>query len=215
MKRVGGFLIILGIALIVYSMMADVSVAGLGERRISNLGLMHDRLINLIFGGFVFLVGLVMRILGVKIGRGAVGVLDAIDDADGEKIWMVSAFSILMTGVLWSTLTAHIWGPPLMLMFFGVVFWFVLVRSSNAFRGMKFAAAGGLVFTIGLMAWHVLSVMLNYINLFTFLFVESMGDYLNTPSIYFGIFVFYVVPTICLLIAYIYISKRGRVVLIK
>mgnify|MGYP000911705446 CR=1 FL=1 len=69
MKRISTAIMLVGIAMLILALGSDVAVDGMGGRRITNNGLMHDRLVNIILSVTLILGGLLLKLFGEKLSE--------------------------------------------------------------------------------------------------------------------------------------------------
>jgi hypothetical protein len=207
MKRLSGLMMLIGIFVVVYSMMGDVSVASYGGERVTNLGLMHDRMINLVLGGFIFICGLLLRMFGEKLIEPE-SLWDSIENSPRRRFIEVVLLAVISAWIAWSILIVHTLNSSLFLMVIGVGVAVKLFRARDFNLVAKKLAVALAVVSLGMMLFHILSMFGGWANYFTMLFIMSIAPYLSSPSILVGLIFFYVLPIAVSTVLYLYFRKR-------
>ncbi len=209
MKRVSGLLMLSGALLVGYAITADISVVGFGGGRVSNMGLMHDRLVNTILGGLILVCGILLRLFGSQVIQNSDGFLAEFENASSEKIRLVALYSFVLAIIFWAVFFGHIWRSPVALIVLSLVISYYLFRASDTAFAIKRLALIASVFSLALLCFHVLAVPFNFTGILTMMVIESIVDYLDTSSIFFGVLVFYVIPALLSLGLYFYFAKKN------
>lgn len=106
MKRTSTAMMLVGIVMLILALGSDVAVDGMGGRRITNNGLMHDRLVNIILSVTLILGGLLLKLFGEKLSGPYLQAIDQLPTSEYFARWVTA---ILSSACVWVLLLMYLW----------------------------------------------------------------------------------------------------------
>ncbi|KAB2905968.1 MAG: hypothetical protein F9K35_01430 [Burkholderiaceae bacterium] len=167
MKRVSTAIMLVGIVMLVLALGSDVAVDGMGGRRITNVGLMHDRLVNTILSVSVILGGLLLKVFGKNLGADGEGYLQAIDRLPRSEYGARLLTTVLASACVWVLVLMYLWPTTIAgALLMGAIGWFTfLPQATYAVIGRVWLAT--LLLAGAVLAWHVVAIATSWINFLT------------------------------------------------
>lgn len=167
MKRLATAVMLIGLAMLIHALSSDIAVDGLGGRRIANVGLMHDRMVNTILGGVVILGGLLVRIFGGNLAGSEGGYVKAIDQLPAAEFWIRLITTILAAACVWLLVMMYLWPTTLaMTVVVGAIGWYTF-QPQTTYGLIKKVWFAVLLLALILTAWHVIAMVTQWINFLT------------------------------------------------
>ncbi|CAB5723372.1 Uncharacterised protein [Delftia tsuruhatensis] len=164
MKRVSTAIMLVGIVMLILALGSDVAVDGMGGRRITNNGLMHDRLVNIILGVTLILGGLLLKLFGEKLSG---PYLQAIDQLPASEYFARWATAILSSACVWVLLLMYLWPTTsVAAALFAAMAWCSFLPPAT-YKVLKRVWMGTLLLAVGMAAWHLIALFSTGVNALT------------------------------------------------
>ena len=164
MKRVSTVIMLAGIVMLLLALGSDVAVDGMGGRRITNNGLMHDRLVNIILSVALILGGLLLKMLGGNLSGPYLQAIDQLPKAEYFARW---ATAILACACVWVLVVMYLWPTKIAgVLLLGAIGWATfLPQATHTAIGRVWLAV--VLLASGVLAWHVIAITTSWINYLT------------------------------------------------
>ncbi len=173
MKRLAIAVMLIGVAVLIYALSSDIAVDGIGGRRIANVGLMHDRMVNIVLSGFVILGGLLLRIFGANMAASDGGYVKAIDDLPIAEFRDRLITTILAAACAWLLLVMYVW-PTTLAMFIvaGAIGWYTF-QPQATYSLIKKVWLAVMLLALILAVWHAVAILTQWINFLTLALISE------------------------------------------
>jgi hypothetical protein len=180
---------LLGLVVLIQALNSDIAVTVYGGREVTNVGLMHDRLVMMILSGFIFFGGLLLRMFGDSLGADGSGYLLAIDKLSRKDYWLRITSAILVSGCVWVVLIMYCWFSILSYgLLLAAVSW-VVFQPNGTYSQLRRVWLATLVLAAALAAFHVFSFAADWITYLTkVVYLFGVDILRNTkPAIVLGV----------------------------
>lgn len=170
MKRISTAIMLVGIVMLILALGSDVAVDGMGGRRITNNGLMHDRLVNIILSVALILGGLLLKMFGERLSVPYLEVIDLLPKSEYFARW---ATAILCAACVWVLVLMYLWPTTLVAAaLLGVMAWCSFLPTAT-YTVLKRVWSGTLVLALGMTAWHAIALSVPWINSMTLMLISK------------------------------------------
>lgn len=170
MKRVSTAIMLVGVVMLILALGSDVAVDGMGGRRITNNGLMHDRLVNIILSVTLILGGLLLKLFGEKLSGPYLQAIDQLPTSEYFARWVTA---ILSSACVWVLVLMYLWPTTLMAaVLLGVVAWCSFLPKAT-YTVLKRVWSGTLVLALGMATWHAIALSVPWINAMTLMLISK------------------------------------------
>lgn len=170
MKRVSTAIMLVGIVMLILALGSDVAVDGMGGRRITNNGLIHDRLVNIILSVTLILGGLLLKLFGEKLSG---PYLQAIDQLPASEYFARWTTAILSSACVWVLVLMYLWPTTLVAaVLLGVGAWCSFLPKAT-YTVLKQVWSGTLVLALGMATWHAIALSVPWINAMTLMLISK------------------------------------------
>lgn len=164
MKRISTAIMLVGIVMLILALGSDVAVDGMGGRRITNNGLMHDRLVNIILSVTLILGGLLLKLFGEKLSG---PYLQAIDQLPASEYFARWATAILSSACVWVLLLMYLWPKTsVAAALFAAMAWCSFLPQAT-YKVAKRVWIGTLFLAVGMATWHLIALFSTGVNALT------------------------------------------------
>lgn len=164
MKRVSTAIMLVGIVMLILALGSDVAVDGMGGRRITNNGLMHDRLVNIILSVTLILGGLLLKLFGEKLSG---PYLQAIDQLPASEYFARWATAILSSACVWVLLLMYLWPKTsVAAALLAAMAWCSFLPQAT-YKVLKRVWIGTLLLAVGMATWHLIALFSTGVNALT------------------------------------------------
>lgn len=181
MKRVSTAIMLVGIVMLILALGSDVAVDGMGGRLITNNGLMHDRLVNIILSVTLILGGLLLKLFG---GRLAGPYLQAIDQLPKSENFARCATAMLSSACVWVLVLMYLWPTNLVAaVLLGVMAWCSFLPMAT-YKVLKWVWGGTLVLALGMATWHAVALSIPWINVLTLKLISKSVPLIGTGRLF-------------------------------
>ncbi len=165
MKRISTAMILIGLMMLIIALNSDVAVDTYGRKRVSNMGLMHEQLINTILSISLMMGGLLIKIFGKHMGD--VGYLQFIDQLPKGELLARLMTAVLATACGWILVVMYFW-PTMtagVLLFAGFTYACFLPQAT--YPVIKKVWLGVMLLATGTLIWHGIAITTAWINRLT------------------------------------------------
>ena len=170
MKRVSTAIMLVGIVMLILALGSDVAVDGMGGRRITNYGLMHDRLVNIILSVTLILGGLLLKMFGERLSGPYLQAIDRLPRGEYFARW---ATAMLASACVWMLVVMYIWPTTMVgIALLAVVAWCSFLPQAT-YAVLKRVWSVALVLAVGMAIWHVVAVFMPWINVLTLRLIDD------------------------------------------
>lgn len=160
MKRISTAIMLAGIVMLILALGSDVAVDGMGGRRITNNGLMHDRLVKVILSVTLILGGLLLKLFGDKLSGPYLQAIDQLPASEYFARWATAILSSLWPTTLVATALL------------GVMTWCSFLPKAT-YTVLKRVWSGTLVLALGMTVWHAIALSVPWINSMTLMLISK------------------------------------------
>ena len=164
MKRVSTAIMLVGIVMLILALGSDVAVDGMGGRRITNNGLMHDRLVNIILSVTLILGGLLLKLFGEKLSG---PYLQAIDQLPASEYFARWATAILSSACVWVLLLMYLWPKTSVAAALLAAMALCSFLPQATYTVLKRVWIGTLLLAVGMATWHLIALFSTGVNALT------------------------------------------------
>lgn len=170
MKRISTAIMLVGIVMLILALGSDVAVDGMGGRRITNNGLMHDRLVNIILSVTLILGGLLLKLFGEKLSGPYLQAIDQLPTSEYFARWVTA---ILSSACVWVLVLMYLWPTTLVAAaLLGVMAWCSFLPRAT-YTVLKRVWVGTLVLALGMATWHAIALSVPWINAMTLMLISK------------------------------------------
>lgn len=170
MKRVSTAIMFIGIAMLIWALGNDVSVEGMRGSRVINSGLMHDRLVNIILSLAVALCGLLLKIFGAHLNT---GYWHAIDQLPRAEYFARIVTILAASACVWVLVPMILWPSTLVgILILTAIGWCAFLPKPS-YMVLKWIWLTVLLLAVGLLAFHVISIQTNWVNMLTYFLIDK------------------------------------------
>ncbi|MFG0787836.1 hypothetical protein [Delftia tsuruhatensis] len=161
---------LVGIVMLILALGSDVAVDGMGGRRITNNGLMHDRLVNIILSVTLILGGLLLKLFGEKLSGPYLQAIDQLPTSEYFARWVTA---ILSSACVWVLVLMYLWPTTLVAAaLLGVMAWCSFLPRAT-YTVLKRVWVGTLVLALGMATWHAIALSVPWINAMTLMLISK------------------------------------------
>lgn len=207
MKRVSTAIMLVGIAMLILALGSDVAVDGMGGRRITNNGLMHDRLVNIILSVTPILGGLLLKLFGERLSG---AYLQAIDQLPASEYFARWGTAMLSSACVWVLVLMYLWPTTLVTAaLLGVMAWCSFLPRAT-YTVLKRVWSGTLVLALGMATWHAIALSVPWINVMTLMLISKGVPLIGTGRLLPLFAVMAGVPLLVSIGGFVFTSLRGK-----
>jgi hypothetical protein len=172
---------LVGVVMLILALGSDVAVDGMGGRRITNNGLMHDRLVNIILSVTLILGGLLLKLFGERLSG---PYLQAIDQLPKSESFARCATAMLSSACIWVLLLKYLWPTTLVAVtLLGVMAWCSFLPKAT-YTVLKWVWAGTLLLAVGMTTWHAVALFIPWINILTLKLISESVPLVGTGRLF-------------------------------
>lgn len=164
MKRVSTVIMLVGLVMLILALGSDVAVDGMGGRRITNSGLMHDRLVNIILSVALILSGLLLKLFGERLSG---PYLQAIDQLPKSEYFARCITAVLSSACAWMLIVMYLWPTTMAAVaLLALIAWCAFLPQAT-YTVLKRIWIGTLVLAVGMAVWHAVALFIPWVNVLT------------------------------------------------
>ena len=180
MKRISTAIIFVGIAMLIFALSSDVALDGMGGRRITNYGLMHDRLVNTILSVTMILGGLLLKMFGGPLSGPHLQGIDQLPKSEYIARW---ATTILVSACVWTLVVMYLWPTTLVAVtLLAVIAWCSFLPHAT-YTVLKRVWLGALLLALVMVIWHGIALAKPWFNDLTYRLIDKGVILLGTGDL--------------------------------
>lgn len=181
MKRFSTAIMLVGAVMLILALGSDVAVDGMGGRRITNSGLMHDRLVNIILSVTLILGGLLLKLFGERLSG---PYLQAIDQLPKSETFARCATAMLSSACVWVLVLMYLWPTTLAATTLLCAMAWCSFLPMATYAVLKRVWGGTLVLAVGMATWHAIALSIPWINVLTLNLISEGVDLIGTGHLF-------------------------------